>query len=416
MDLFKIFRRMSFGHNLKLTLLLAAPSVFGQPLGREQVVQTALQNNQLIKSAEFQVEYFKQLKRTGSDIGKLSAIWMHGQYNSIYQDNNFTLTQSLPFPTAIGAQVRLGKEQVLGSQKNLVATQNSLVFEVKAAYEQLLYQEALKKLLATQDSLYTDFAKASALRYKTGESNLLEKTTAETQLLEVRNLGRQNDADIQISQTRIQALLKSENPVVASDVLARQVPPGELSSLQANPQLDYLRQQVTISGQFKKLERNRILPDLIVGYFNQSLIGIQNINGQDQFFEQDKQFQGFQLGLGIPLWFAPLVARSKAAAFQEEATRKNAEYFETSLNGAYAQALQEFDKNQASLNYYETSALQNADLILTQARKAYRGGEIGYIEYLQSLRNALTIKSNYLLSLNHYNQSIIKLEFLLGKF
>lgn len=402
--------------NLTILFLLSSSIVFAQKMTRDQAVQTALQNNQMIKSAEFQVEYFKQLKKTGTDIGKLSAIWMHGQYNSIYQDNNLTLTQSLPFPTALGAQVKLGKEQVIGSQKNLIAVQNTLVFEVKMAYEQLVYQDALKKLLLSQDSLYTDFAKASSLRYKSGESNLLEKTTAETQSMEVRNLVRQNDADIQISQTKIQALLKSQSPIEASDILRRQVPPDEAVSFQSNPQLDYLKQQVTINGQFKKLEQNKILPDLMVGYFVQSLTGIQNINGQDQFYPRSYRFQGFQLGVGIPLWFAPHIARSKAAAYQEEASRKNAEYFETTLGGAYSQAMQELEKSQAGLTYYETSALQNADLILSQARKAYRGGEIGYIEYLQSLRNALSIKSNYLLSLNQFNQSIVKLEFLLGKF
>ena len=227
---------------------------------------------------------------------------------------------------------------------------------------------------------------------------------------------RQNDADVQISQARIQALLKSESPVEAGDILKRQTPPDEAISFHSNPQLDYLKQQIVISGQFKKLERNKILPDLMVGYFVQSLTGIQNINGQDQFYPRSYRFQGFQLGLGIPLWFAPHLARSKAAAYQEEASRKNAEYFETTLGGAYSQATKELEKSQAGLYYYETSALQNADLILSQARKAYRGGEIGYIEYLQSLRNALSIKSNYLVSLNQFNQSIIKLEFLLGKF
>ncbi len=405
-------------NNLLITfiILLIAIPVLGQRMTREQVVQSALQNNQSIKAAEYQVEYFKQLKKTGTDIGKLSAVLMHGQYNSIYQDNNLTLTQSMPFPTTLGAQVKLGKEQVIGSEKNLVSTQNNLVFEVKTAYEQLLFQEAQKKLLATQDTLYTDFAKASSIRLKTGESNLLEKTTAETQLLEVRNQARQNEADIQISQTRIQALVKSDQPILAGDVLTRQSAPDETASFQQNPQLDFLRQQVVVSGQFKKVERNRVMPDIILGYFNQSLTGVQNINGQDQYFGRDKHFTGFQVGLGIPLWFSPHIARSKAAAFQEEASRKSAEYFETTLKGAFEQAVQEFEKNEASLNYYEGSALQNAELILSQARKAYRSGEIGYIEYLQSLRSALTIKSNYLLSLNLYNQSIIKLEFLLGKF
>ena len=130
---YRVMKRFN-SQKLVILFLLNASLVLGQKMSRDEVVQAALQNNQMIKSAEFQVEYFKQLKKTGTDIGKLSAIWMHGQYNSIYQDNNLTLTQSLPFPTALGSQEKLGKEQVIGSQKNLVATQNVLVFEVKTAY------------------------------------------------------------------------------------------------------------------------------------------------------------------------------------------------------------------------------------------------------------------------------------------
>jgi cobalt-zinc-cadmium resistance protein CzcA len=387
-----------------------------QPISLEQAVQTALQKNQLIRSAEYQIEYFKQVKKTSTDIGKLSAMWTHGQYNSLYQDNNLTFIQTLPFPTLLGSQIQLGKEQVIGAEKGLRSAQNDLVFEVKAVYYQLLYLEALKKLLRSQDSLYEDFSRASSLRYKTGESNLLEKTTAETQLMEVRNQGRINQADIQIAESRLQVLLKNETPVVASDILKKRELPQALDtvSLVGNPQLNYLRQQATISGRAKRVERNRLLPDINVGYFNQSLIGVQNINGLDRFFGRDKRFQGFELGLSIPLWFGPPVARARAAAFNEEVLKSNADHFQTTLSGAYRQALQELDKNLSSFNYYEGTALKNAELILAQARQAYRGGEIGYIEYLQSLRNAIAIKSNYLQSLNLYNQSVVKIEFLLG--
>jgi len=43
-----------------------------------------------------------------------------------------------------------------------------------------------------------------------------------------------------------------------------------------------------------------------------------------------------------------------------------------------ARAVQEFIKNRGSLEYYETSALQNADLILRQSDAAFKNGEIGY--------------------------------------
>jgi heavy metal efflux system protein len=408
-------------HCLLPTFLFCLLFVFttnAQKITQDQAVLTALKNNQLIKSAEYQIDYFKQLKKTGTDIGKLSATWMHGQYNSLYQDNAFNLSQNIPFPTTLRNQVRLGREQVVGGQKNLIALQNELAYQVKSTYEQMLYQEALRDLFQSQDSLFNDFARASSLRFKTGESNLLEKTTAETQSLEVKNQLQLNEADIQISAAHLQALLKSELPVYNSEQLQKRPLPSSVdtASLKSNPQLDFLKQQVVISQYTKRVERSRVMPDLMVGYFTQSLTGVQNIDGQDRFFSSSKAFQGFQLGLAIPVWIAPHLARAKAASFQEQATQKSTEHFETMLKGDYVQALRELDKNSASLNYYESSALQNADLIISQSRKAYKGGEIGYLEYLQSLKTALSIKNNYLQSVTQYNQSIIKLEFLLGKF
>jgi len=408
--------------NLKFKILgaviLLSASTNAQRLTLDQAVQTALQNNLGIKSAESQIDYFKELKKTGSDIGKLSAVWMHGQYNSVYTDNNLTLQQTIPFPTTLSNQVKFGKEQIIGAQKNLIVQQNNLVYEVRSIYFQLLYAEAQKKLFATQDSLYTDFANASSLRFKTGESNLLEKTTAETQRLEIQNLQRQNLADIEISGAQLKALLKSDLPIEAADVLKKRAIPSEISAsqIQSNPTLKLINQEVTISHQYKRMEKSRIMPDLLVGGFVQSLTGIQNVNGQDIFYPRSKQFTGFQLGLSIPLWIKPNLARASAATFQEESMRKKAQQYEVTLAGSFEKALRELDKNTATINYYETSALQNAELILSQSRKAFHAGEISYIEYLQSLKISIGIKSNYLQAINQYNQSIVTLEYLLGKF
>jgi cobalt-zinc-cadmium resistance protein CzcA len=398
--------------------VVSATSASSQNLTLDQAVKTALQNNPGIKSAEYQIDYFKEVKKTGTDIGKLSATWMHGQYNSIYQDNNLTLQQAIPFPSALINQVKLGKEQVAGAQQNLIVQQNNLAYEVKSIYLQLLYQMAQKKLLASQDSLYADFANASSLRFKTGESNLLEKTTAETQRMEIQNLRRQNLADIQISEARLKALLKSDVPITAANELKKREAPTDITteSTQTNPSLGLVKQEVTISQQYKRVELSRILPDFTVGGFVQSLTGLQNVNGQDIFYARSRQFTGFQLGLAIPLWIRPNLARANAARFQEESMQKKAQQYEINLAGNFEQALRELDKNEASINYYETSALQNAELILSQSKKAFHAGEISYIEYLQSLKISIGIKSNYLQALNQYNQSVVTLEFLLGKF
>jgi heavy metal efflux system protein len=382
----------------------------------DQAIQIALENNPGIKSAAYEIDYYKEIKKTSTDIGKLNAVWMHGQYNSIYQDNNYTVTQAIPFPTVLTSQSRLGKEQVLGAFRNLQAVKNDLVFEVKSEWYELLYLESLHNALLSMDSLYTGFANASSARYKTGESNLLEKTTAETQSLEAKNQILQNGSEIRILQTKLQALLKSDSPIITNEVLRKKELDTDTSSIESNPRLSLLQQQVIIAAQARRVERNKILPDLTVGYFNQSLIGVQNVNGQDVYYGRSKHFQGFEMGLAIPLWIAPNLARVKSYGFREEALKKNAEYYLTTLTSSYTQAVLESQKNLTSLRYYEESALPNAELILKQAQRAWSGGEIGYIEYLQSLRMATGIRERYLQALNQYNQSVIKIDYLLGTF
>jgi|JI10StandDraft_1071094.scaffolds.fasta_scaffold00415_30 cobalt-zinc-cadmium resistance protein CzcA len=397
-----------------VALSLMSISATAQEMSREEAVQTALKNNDGIKAAEFQTEQARQLKKTQADLGNFSATLMKGQYNTIQQDNNLTLTQSIPFPTTLASQVKLGKEQVLGAERNQVVTQNNLVYEVKRTYELLLYHNSLQQLLLSQDSLFTDFVRATSARYKAGEGTLLEKVTTESQSLEIKNRLQQNEADSHILQTRLQVLVKSEELVTATDDFVKLT--STSGSVESNPTLLYELQQTNISKQVLRVERNKFLPNLEVGYFNQTLIGFQNTNGTEDFYDKNKRFQGFLVGVSFPLWFAPQAARSKAAHYQVEAAQKNADYAKATLNQEFEQAHRELKKNAASLSFYETSALQNASLILSQASKAFRTGEIGYIEYLQSLRTANEIKTNYLMALQQHNLSIIKIEFLTGSF
>jgi cobalt-zinc-cadmium resistance protein CzcA len=79
-----------------------------------------------------------------------------------------------------------------------------------------LYHSALQQLLLSQDSLFTDFVRAASVRFKAGEGTSLEKATAESQSLEVKNRIQQNEADIYILQTRLQVLVKSNELVISA--------------------------------------------------------------------------------------------------------------------------------------------------------------------------------------------------------
>ena len=157
-----------------------------------------------------------------------------------------------------------------------------------------------------------------------------------------------------------------------------------------------------------------MLPDLRFGYFNQTLVGFQNVNGQEIYYGSDKRFQGFQLGLSFPLLFVPHSARVKAADIATQGAEKQAASTSLMIAQQYSQTVQELDKNRNSLQYLRATALVTSDLISQQSKKSFESGELDYTTLLLNLRQALSSREQYLLTLYQYNSSMITLQYLNG--
>jgi cobalt-zinc-cadmium resistance protein CzcA len=245
----------------------------------------------------------------------------------------------------------------------------------------------------------------------------LEKTTAETQHSEVLNLQTQVQADVLIYQKQLQVLMNSDQPVqIVHDRLAeRNLLLGiDSSSVKSNPELVYYKQQTQVTAHERKVAGARFLPDITLGYFNQTLIGTP-LNASGELATKSDRFQGFEVGLAIPLWFGPQAAKVKAASIQQRKVQAEYEHLQNRTQAQWQQAVQQYTKNRNTVNYYKTSAVKNAELILKQADIAFRNGEIGYTEYWLSVRNAIQLQENYLNALNALNQSTVTLEFLAGE-
>ena len=394
---------------------MAQSSVNSKIVTVQQAVEIALANNQTVKSSQLQISKQQAIKGTAFDLGKTNLNLQYGQFNSIKRDNNISVQQNIPFPGLIKNQHNLYNAQVRSSELNLLVTQQELIRQVKSTYAQLSYFKALQKLYKSQDSIFSNFLKASSLRYQTGETNMLERTTAETQLNEVRNQSEKNIADISIYSAELQRLLNSKELIeVSSDHLKKEswnqlVP----DSLMNTSLLALQQQQVEIADQSLRVERAKAGPDFTVGYFNQSIIGSQTVNGQDQLFSAGKRFQGIQAGIAIPLFYKPFAGRIKAAKIEKQIAQTEFNLFQTNLQAQYKQAEQDLLKNSHSVDYYEKNALPNVNLILKQSQIAFQSGDIGYLEFSQALRTYSEIRFSYLQAVNQYNQSVYTLQYLI---
>ncbi len=374
----------------------------------EQAVNKALDNNGNVHAAALNVDMNKKLIAAGWDLDKTSVDYTYGQSNSFVKDNNITLGQSLQFPTVYVYQTKLARANTKSAEFGLSLTKVQVVAEVKRNYFSLLFCYAKLKLLNYQDSLYMNFQHAAELKMQTGESALLEKMAAETRLMEIKTMKNQLAADVEIYKKKLQTLLNEAADINLAETLMMKLPfemANDSNAVNNNPGLAMAQQEVRIKKFETKVESAKILPDLSVGYFNQS----------NKDLSEGDRFTGISAGVTIPLFFGASMSKVQAAKINTQIAQSNADYYRNALLNEYQALLQEYQKYKASVDYYESTALKQSNLIIEHAGKSYKEGNIDYVEYVQNLDKALEIRANYLEALLGYNQAVIAIDEASGK-
>lgn len=386
----------------------------------DEVTAVALKNNPNVKVSALQTEQQRVLKGSSLDIPKTAIALEYGQTNSMNNDTRFSISQTFAFPTLYFNKNKLAKAKISAGELNQEIVKNDLLKQVKTVYYQLWFFKSKKKLLLKQDSIFKRFAFAANLRFKTGESNAIEQATANTEVADLQILIKDNDAAIKECQLQLQNLLNSNslvdisvgNLMMKSNVVSII---QDSTALPNNPLVAFYKQQIEVAKTEKTVVSSEMLPNITLGYFNQSIIGSgETANGTSTVFSSGDRFKGIQLGLTIPLWYKPHTAKIEAAKIhimESEARLKNV----ANITETQSRMLsQEFQKHQSNLEYYRQHALPQAELLLKHSQRGFQEGEIGYFEYVQGLNRALNIQTNYLEFINQYNQTLIKIEHLIA--
>jgi cobalt-zinc-cadmium resistance protein CzcA len=245
--------------HIKLTLALLPFACLAQTdsLTLDQAVQFALDNNMKAKATKQHVLYQQHLKKASSELPKTDVDFMYGQYNSILKDNSITISQSIPFPTVFSSRNAYNDALVETSKANQRSAENELAYQVKTLCFQVYYLYGKKKILHQQDSLYSVLNNSVSRRYQVGEGNKLELTKTTAQLKEVKNAIHQVNADIEIAESNIQALLNSPSTVHIKDsqdeILT--LPILDSANADSNPNVQVMKYQFEAADKLKRVEK-----------------------------------------------------------------------------------------------------------------------------------------------------------------
>lgn len=408
---------------LIIFLLLTAGMTLAQPptlrtLTIEQALQEAATRNAQLQLGNLSVSQQQALRPSAFDYGRTTLSSTLGQFNSRKFDNGLTVSQIIPNPALLRRQADLADASIRGRQSAVAVRRNQIQYEVKSTYYELQYLHERERLFDQQDSVLNGFVQAAKLRFRTGETGSLEKATAESQLADSRVRRAQNAASLVASRTQLQTLLYSQNglDIAASPLTKRELTVSLDSGAAAtNPLIGQLRQQIVVAEQNRKVEQARLKPDFVLGLSTQTIIGSQLFNGVETYYGAGHRFYSGQIGVSFPLIAKPQKARIEAARLSEQIVQTELASQQQALQQQLSQAISQYEQYRSALTYYEQNGLAQARLILDNARKAFSGGDIGYVEFSLAIQQSLTIRSSYLDLLNQYNQSVLYIEYLLGQ-
>ena len=377
-------------------------------------VDTALKNNLQVKNERLNAEYQKKLKAAAVDISQTSLTGEYGQINSFYNDTKFGISQSISFPTVYAKQKSLQNEVFKSSVLNIAVKESELKKRVSEVFYLFVYLQQKQIILLQNDSLFASFLEKANLRFTTGESNILEKTTAETQRGQISIQLNQLKNDIEILQLQFQLLLNTTTVLIPSNETPKLVfsEMVDTSAVNNHPLIKVLQQQKNISLVNTQLQKQKLLPELNLGYSNQS---IQGTGPDNILYTKSYRFNSVQFGIGVPLFFGSQKGKINSAKTLELISENNYQIGMQSLKTEYETAYKNYQTQMQIVKYFEESALQNANTITKTANLQFANGNINFLEWTLLINNAVSIQSNYTDEVKALNQTIIQLNFLTSK-
>ncbi|MBE0390841.1 CusA/CzcA family heavy metal efflux RND transporter [Flavobacterium sp. PL002] len=411
--LFKLFDQNEFkkpqfkAHNsttLIILLFLSTSFAFAQNNQSEldSLIAKGISNNKGLKAYQLQVEKYKANINSAFSFDKTNIYYNYDQNNVAYNNEPlkvFGVQQRFEFPTVYGARKKVNTTEFEKEKASFEIQKNKLSLAIAKGYHQIVYLQHQEKLYAYLDSLYHTFSKASDRRFELGETNYLEKITAESKFRQIKTKLTQIGNEKKLEYSALQNLVQTNDKIVIN---SSKVLPLQFLSNDASRKV-YTAYLETVSKNYEsqiKLQKQSWLPDLHFDVFRGSNKGIsQSLNG-------------FQVGIAVPILYTATVSKSKVAQLELQSWEQQKQNENQKMESYLNQKKEELAKYQEAINYYNQYGKKLSDEIIKVGSMSYKHGEIDFFQYIQSLENATLIQVDYLDNVLQFNKTQLDIQYL----
>ena len=379
------------------------------------VLDIALENHPQLKQFEARVqakrgEWWQGIGLASPEISYLSE-GMPTDGDG-FAERRWTISQQVDFPLQSFFRMQRLRAERQSRSAELAAYHRDLVAQLKNAYADVAYALKLRDLRKQQFDIFNDLQGIAQTRVDVGEAAALELLKINIQLAEAEN--DLTDAENSYEQARYELFrLMGIDPdeqsydVAFTDTLRFfAVTVDQESALRQLPDQPQLvsRDAAFRAAKFQSLEAwSSFLPDISLSFYKQD-------------YGSGYDFNGYEVGLSIPLWF-PFNQRGeiqRAHAVQNEAKWERQRVL-LQLKADIENAWHSYQASLEVIERFDNVIRRQAEQLLQLTREAYQLGEIDVLNLLDSQRTYLDSQQRYQKALRDYYRQLIALERVLGE-
>ncbi len=408
---YKKHKTLSF---IAIAICLVPFSAMSQTkINLQSAMDSALVNNVYGKIANAQLQYYQALKKSNVDIEKAALNYGYGQINSFNKDNQFNISQTVQFPTVYKFQGAINQSNIDISMLNKVQKEIELKTTLKKYFYHLLILQEKRMLLSGADSIYTIFVNKAKQRYAAGNSDILEKVTAENQLAQINNQLQSLNTGYQNLLNQFNVILNCKDnyePLADNNMITINKMP-DLLTVSETPLLKLQEKNIKKSEQQKQLEKSKLYPTLTAGYNSTTIIGWQTTTqNNERYFGPDHRFGTYNIGLGIPIFSGAQKAKINASNMVIEQYKLEQLAMNQQLKANLKDAISQYLQHKKIVADYQQNSIPNAKLLMEAAAKKMNAGEIGYLEWVMLMNQAIQTQNDFLNYIQLLNESAVEIE------
>lgn len=387
-------------------------SIPGEKMTLQQCFQLADRQNLALLSGRKAVEKAQVMQGTAWDLDKTEIAFSQNPASSGDTDNGLTFSQSIEFPTVYTARRNQLKAETQAEKSRLNVTSQQLRLEIANVYYAMLYQTHRLQILLQQDSVIQRYCDVAAKRYRAGEARQLEFLSADRMRNDNRLEMTKVKNEAENLQTALMALLNTTTPVVpAADnlVISQSSPMNAAFNYQQTADAQYQKDLISALDQEVKCAKTGYAPSLSLALRSQLLIDSwdpYHINRQ-RFTEGN--FFGFEVTVGVPLFYGATKAKVKAAQKDREVAQLAMQQEQREKERDYKQGYNRLQNAIKRMEYYSGENMAKAKDIERLSTLEYENGEISYVEYASALQEAIDMRLKQVEVVNEYNEAVLAL-------